>query len=158
MAIQILRALSGATTIVALDTSDEKLKIAKSMGADEVLLSGDAVVKRIKDITKGQGAELVLDMVGVAPTLKMSAEVARVLGHLTIVGLGSAAVPVNFRGLALECLVAAPYGGYMPLASAATVRTSGRERPDGIVRLASAEARSTCRSEPPPSANKGASP
>ena len=65
MAIQILRVLSGATTIIAVDTSADKLKIAKDMGADEVLLSGDAAVTRIKDMTRGQGAELVLDMVGV---------------------------------------------------------------------------------------------
>ena len=40
------------------------------MGADEVLLSGDDAVTRIKDMTRGQGAELVLDMVGVDPTLR----------------------------------------------------------------------------------------
>ena len=114
MAIQVLRVLSGATTVIAVDTSDDKLKIAKSMGADEVLLSGDAAVTRIKDITRGQGAELVLDMVGIAPTLKMSAQVARVLGHLTIVGLGSGSVPVNFHGPAKECSVSAPYWGYIP--------------------------------------------
>ena len=113
MAIQILRALSNATTVIAVDTSADKLEIAKKMGADETLLSGDAAVKRIKDITRGQGAELVLDMVGVNPTLKMAAQLARVLGHLTIVGLGSAALPVNFRSPAKECSVASPYWGYI---------------------------------------------
>jgi alcohol dehydrogenase, propanol-preferring len=113
MAIQVLRALSGATTIIAVDTSADKLEIAKRIGADEALLSSDAAIKRIKDITRGQGAELVLDMVGVNPTLAMAAQVARVLGHLTIVGLGSAAVPVNFHGPAKECSVASPYWGYI---------------------------------------------
>ena len=113
MAIQVLRALSGATTVIAVDTSADKLEIAKRMGADEGLLSGDAAVKRIKDITRGHGAELVLDMVGVNPTLTMAAQVARVLGHLTIVGLGSAALPVNFRSPAKECSVASPYWGYI---------------------------------------------
>ena len=114
MAIQILRVLSGATTIVAVDTSEDKLKIARSMGADEALTSGDAAVTRIKDMTRGLGAELVLDMVGVNPTLKMAGQLARVLGHLTIVGLGSGSVPVNFHGPAKECSVAAPYWGYIP--------------------------------------------
>jgi alcohol dehydrogenase, propanol-preferring len=113
MAIQILKALSGATTVIAVDTSADKLEIAKSMGADEGLLSGDVAVKRIKDITRGQGAELVLDMVGVNPTLTMAAQVSRVLGHLTIVGLGSAALPVNFGSPAKECSVASPYWGYI---------------------------------------------
>ena len=49
MAIQILRALSSATTVVAVDTAADKLAIAKRMGADEGLLSGDGAATRIKD-------------------------------------------------------------------------------------------------------------
>ena len=113
MAIQILRVLSGATTVIAVDTAADKLEIAKRMGADEGLLSGDAAVTRIKDMTRGQGAELVLDMVGVNPTLNMAAQVARVLGHLTIVGLGDATLPVNFRSPPHECSVASPYWGFI---------------------------------------------
>ena len=87
MAIQILRALSSSTTVVAVDTAADKLATAERMGADEALLSGEDAVTRIKDMTRGQGAQLVLDMVGVDPTLRMAAQVARVRGHLTIVGL-----------------------------------------------------------------------
>jgi len=111
MAIQVLRALSAATTIAAVDTAADKLEIARRMGADEGLLSDDEAVTRIKDLTGGQGAELVLDMVGVNPTLNMAAQVARVLGHLTIVGLGNAALPVSFSSPPHECSVASPYWG-----------------------------------------------
>jgi alcohol dehydrogenase, propanol-preferring len=113
-AIQVLKALSGVTTVVAVDTSEDKLKIAKDMGADEVLVSGDDAVTRIKDITRGQGAELVLDFVGVKPTLSMAAQVATVLGHLTIVGVGSASLPVNFSSPPHECSVASPFWGSIP--------------------------------------------
>ncbi len=71
-------------------------------------------MKRIKDITKAQGAELVLDLVGVNPTLTMAAQVSRVLGHITIVGLGNAALPVNFNSPAKECSVASPFWGTIP--------------------------------------------
>ncbi len=111
MAVQLLRTLSGATTIVAVDTAADKLKVAKEMGADETLVSGDDAVKRIKDMTHGRGAGLVLDMVGIDPTLKMAAQVARVLGHVTIVGLGGGALPVNFFSVPHECSVASPYWG-----------------------------------------------
>jgi alcohol dehydrogenase, propanol-preferring len=76
MAIQLLRALSAATTIVVVDTASNKLDIAKRLGADEGLLSDDEVAKRIKDMTGGQGANLVIDMVGVNSTLQMAAQVA----------------------------------------------------------------------------------
>lgn len=114
MAIQVLKALASATTVVAVDTSPDKLKIATTMGADEALISGDDAVTRIKDMTKGQGAEVVLDLVGVTPTLTMAAQISRVLGHLTIVGLGNAALPVNFHSPAKECSVAAPFWGTIP--------------------------------------------
>lgn len=114
MAIQILRALSAATTVVAVDTSADKLQIAKRMGADETLLSGDQAVSRIKDMTGQQGAQFVLDMVGVDATLRMAAQVARVLGHLTIVGLGGGALPVDFSSPPHECSVASPYWGSIP--------------------------------------------
>jgi propanol-preferring alcohol dehydrogenase len=114
MAIQVLKALSGATTVVAVDTSEEKLKLAKALGADEVLVSGHDAVTRIKEITRGLGAELVLDLVGVGPTLNMAAQVARILGHLTIVGVGNAALPVNFSSPPHECAVASPFWGSIP--------------------------------------------
>ena len=113
MAIQLLRVLSAATTIVAVDTAVSKLEIAKRLGADEGLLSGDEAVTRIKDMTRGQGAHLVLDMVGVNSTLRMAAQVARVLGHVTIVGLGGGALPVNFVSPPHECAVASPYWGFI---------------------------------------------
>jgi propanol-preferring alcohol dehydrogenase len=111
MAIQILRALSSATTIVAVDVAADKLATARRMGADEALLSGDEAVKRIKDMTRGQGAQFVLDIVGVSSTLQMAAQVARVRGHVTIVGGGGGALPVNLFNVPHECSVAATYNG-----------------------------------------------
>jgi propanol-preferring alcohol dehydrogenase len=127
MAIQILRALSPVTTIIAVDTAVEKLEIAKRMAADEGLISGDQPVKRVMDMTRGQGAELVLDMVGVNPTLQMAAQVARVLGHLTIVGIGGAALPVNFSSPRKECSVASTFWGSIPeLMEVVTLAQTGK--------------------------------
>jgi propanol-preferring alcohol dehydrogenase len=114
MAIQVLKALSGAAIVIAVDTSAAKLETAKKMGADETLMSGDEAVKRVKDITRGQGANVVLDLVGVNPTMQMAAQMSRVLGHLTIVGLGGGSLPVNFHNPAQECSVASPYWGSIP--------------------------------------------
>ena len=114
MAIQVLRALCAATTVVAVDTSADKLGIAEKVGADAGLFSGDDAVTRIKDLTGGHGAELVLDLVAVDATLSMAAQMASVLGHLTIVGVGTAALPVNFFSPPHECSVASPFWGSIP--------------------------------------------
>jgi propanol-preferring alcohol dehydrogenase len=100
--------------VVAVDTSADKLRIAKDMGADEVQISGHDAVTRIRDISKGLGAEVVLDFVGVTPTLTMAARMARVLGHLTIVGVGNATLPVNFHSPPHECSVVSPFWGSIP--------------------------------------------
>ncbi|MEU6087146.1 zinc-binding dehydrogenase [Streptomyces sp. NPDC047085] len=103
MTIQILRVLSAATTVVAVDTDAGKLETAQRLG--------DEAIARIRDMTEQQGAQLVLDMVGMDATLRMAARVARVLGHLTIVGLGGGALPVDFSSPPHKCSVASPCWG-----------------------------------------------
>lgn len=109
-----LHACRGATTVVAVDTAPDKLVTAKHMGADEALVSGPDAVARIKHITHGRGASVVLDMVGIDPTLKMATQVAQTLGDVTIVGLGGGALRVNFFNLPHECTATAPYWGSIP--------------------------------------------
>ena len=44
----------------------------------------------------------------------MAAQISRVLGHVTIVGLGGGALPVNFFSPPHECSVASPFWGSIP--------------------------------------------
>ena len=77
--------------------------------ADEALLADDKAVQRVKDMTVG-GDELVLYFLGVNSTLQMAAQMARILGHLTIVGLTGGALPLNFFRSLRECSVASTLG------------------------------------------------
>src|SRR6478735_11160367 len=63
MGVQILRALTSAE-IVAVDVSDEHLKLASEVGADETVEAGEGAAEAIRELTSGLGVELVLDMVG----------------------------------------------------------------------------------------------
>ncbi len=110
MAVQLLRVLSPAR-IVAVDTAEEKLALAREGGADEVVLAGDQAAGRIRELTRGQGAELVLDLVGSDATMALAAAAARTQGHLTVAGLAGGTLPVRFGALPLECAVAIPYWG-----------------------------------------------
>src|SRR3712207_6304212 len=67
VAIQILRAITGAT-VVALDIDEEKLALAREVGAHHALPSDTSAVGAIKDLTSGLGASAVFDFVGVPPT------------------------------------------------------------------------------------------
>jgi propanol-preferring alcohol dehydrogenase len=45
--------------------------------------------------------------------MRMAAQMARVRGHLTIVGLSGGALPVNCFSPPRECSVASPYWGFI---------------------------------------------
>ncbi|MFF7468279.1 alcohol dehydrogenase catalytic domain-containing protein [Streptomyces sp. NPDC008092] len=94
-AIQFLRLLTGAR-VVAVDSSDARLKLARELGADEVLADGPDTVKQIRELTGGIGATFVLDCVGVDATLALGVAVLSWRGSLTMVGAGGGAVPFDF--------------------------------------------------------------
>ncbi|MFD8535614.1 NAD(P)-dependent alcohol dehydrogenase [Streptomyces rubrogriseus] len=110
VAIQLLRALTSAR-VVALDVSEEKLRLAREVGAHEAVLSDAKAADAVRDITGGLGAEAVFDFVGVAPTVKTAGAVAAVEGDVTLVGIGGGSLPVGFGMLPFEVSVNAPYWG-----------------------------------------------
>lgn len=110
MAVQILKAITPAT-VIAVDQRQGALDLATSVGADHGVVSGADAAAEIRDLTGGQGADLVLDIVGVDATLALAAAVSRVLGHLTIVGIGGGTLPIGFFTIPYEVSVATTYWG-----------------------------------------------
>ncbi|MDQ0401968.1 NAD(P)-dependent alcohol dehydrogenase [Streptomyces sp. NBC_01723] len=110
VAIQLLRALTSAR-VVALDVSEDKLRLAREVGAHEVVLSDAKAADAVRELTGGLGAEAVFDFVGVAPTVRTAGAVAAVEGDVTLVGIGGGSLPVGFGVLPFEVSVTAPYWG-----------------------------------------------
>lgn len=110
VAVQLLRALSSAR-VVALDVSEDKLRLAREVGAHETVLSDAKAVDAVRELTGGLGAEAVFDFVGAAPTVRTAGAVAAVEGDVTLVGIGGGALPVGFGLLPFEVSVSAPYWG-----------------------------------------------
>lgn len=110
MAVQMLRALSPAQ-VVAVDTDPGKLEHAREVGAHETVQAGEEAGDRIRELTRGLGAELVLDLVGAQPTMELGAAVVRPKGALTVVGLAGGQLPVGFGTVPFEAEVTIPYWG-----------------------------------------------
>ncbi len=108
--IQLLRAMTGAR-VIALDVSEEKLALAREVGAHETLISDDKAVERIRELTGGRGADAVFDFAGVPPTTAIAQQCAGVESDVTIVGIGGGSVEVGFGTTAYETVVTAPYWG-----------------------------------------------
>jgi propanol-preferring alcohol dehydrogenase len=128
MAVQILKAISPAS-VIAVDLSQEKLALAKSLGADAVVISDERAVEHVRDLSRG-GAELVLDVVGSDTTLELAVGVSRRLGHLTVVGIAGGAFPFSYLGVPTELVVSSTFYGSIPelneviaLATSGTIKT-----------------------------------
>ncbi|MEU6854498.1 NAD(P)-dependent alcohol dehydrogenase [Actinacidiphila alni] len=110
VAVQLLRALSPAR-VIALDVSDEKLELARRVGAHETVLSDADAADRVRALTDGVGAQVVLDFVGAPPTVATATACAAVEGDVTIVGIGGGSAAVGFGTIAFDAAVRAPYWG-----------------------------------------------
>lgn len=109
--IQILKAITPARVIV-LDLSDEKLALARDVGADEALRSDDPdVLSRIRELTGGEGAQAVFDFVGAEPTLAIARQAVALDGQVQIVGIGGGVLPTGFFSTPMGASVRAPYWG-----------------------------------------------
>ncbi|WP_347057368.1 NAD(P)-dependent alcohol dehydrogenase [Blastococcus sp. HT6-30] len=108
--IQILRAITGAT-VVALDISEQKLELAREVGAHHVLLSDASAVGEIRALTRGVGAQVVFDMVGAPPTLEIARKSVALDGVIQIVGIGGGLLPTGFFSTPMGASVRAPYWG-----------------------------------------------
>jgi len=108
--IQILRALSGAQ-IIALDVTDEKLELAKHVGAHHTVISDEHAADAIREITGGLGVQAVFDFVGAGPTMATAVAVAAPDADVTIVGIGGGTVEVGFGTVAFDVALRIPYWG-----------------------------------------------
>jgi propanol-preferring alcohol dehydrogenase len=112
MAIQLLRVLA-PVTIVAADVDDKKLEQAKTLGADHTFnnRNADEAAERIKKITGARGAGLVLDCVGVQPTLDLGAQLLGRNSVWTIVGLGGGRHEFHHGSTPYGTSMSIPYWG-----------------------------------------------
>ncbi len=128
MAVQILSAMT-PSVVVAVDQRRTALDTASSMGAAHGVQMGPGAEAEIRDLTKGRGADVVLDFVGVDATLALGAQSVRPLGHLTIVGIGGGTLPVGFFGVPYEAAIATTYwGGITELIEVLALAESGHVR------------------------------
>ncbi|MBK8133057.1 MAG: NAD(P)-dependent alcohol dehydrogenase [Gammaproteobacteria bacterium] len=105
MALQIARALTPATQVIAIDVSDEKLAMAKELGADHCVNAKGDVGAAVKAATGGAGADAVIDFVGNDATLANAVASVAIAGKLVVVGIAGGTLPFSFWKIPLECEV-----------------------------------------------------
>ena len=127
MAVQLAKAVTQAR-IVIVDIDDKKLAEAKRLGAHETINSGSGdVVKALKDLTGGNGAEAVMDFVNNAKTAPNSINMLRKRGKLVMVGLFGGALELNLPLIPLRAftLTGAYTGKFADLVELVSLATKG---------------------------------
>ena len=80
--------LAGATTIIAVDIDDNKVELAKSLGATHGVNSKEQdPVEAIQALTGGNGADVVIEAVGRPETYKQAFYARDLAGRVVLVGV-----------------------------------------------------------------------
>jgi NAD+-dependent secondary alcohol dehydrogenase Adh1 len=85
--IQVLKALCAAE-VIAVDRSAAALTLAGECGADRVVTADGGEVQRVLELTRGKGAEAVLDFVGEGPAVEAGLAMTRNAGTYYVIGYG----------------------------------------------------------------------
>ena len=75
--------------IFAVDSVDSRLEIAKGLGAEPLNFMKDKenMEKRIKEVTDGRGADVVIEVVGLSPALRTAFDLVRSWGIISSIGV-----------------------------------------------------------------------
>jgi S-(hydroxymethyl)glutathione dehydrogenase/alcohol dehydrogenase len=80
--------LQGAERIICVDLSPERLELARSQGATDLLEGGEGTVERILEMTGGFGADYTFEATGSVAVMRQALEAARMgWGLCTVAGV-----------------------------------------------------------------------
>ncbi|KAI0971747.1 GroES-like protein [Xylaria arbuscula] len=81
--------------LFAIDSVDSRLETARSLGAEPLNFKTDSegMVRRIKEVTEGRGADIVIEVVGLKPALRTAYDVIRPFGFISSIGVHNSDMP-----------------------------------------------------------------
>ncbi|MEU9997934.1 Zn-dependent alcohol dehydrogenase [Streptomyces sp. NPDC048370] len=110
--------IAGASPIIAVDVSPEKEALARAAGATEYVVASETTAKEVRKLTGGQGADVAVECVGRATTIRTAWDSTRRGGRTTVVGIGGKDQQVTFNALELfhwgRTLAGCVYGNSNP--------------------------------------------
>jgi S-(hydroxymethyl)glutathione dehydrogenase/alcohol dehydrogenase len=136
--IQIAHAF-GASQVIAIDISDDKLEVARRVGASDVINSRTAsATDRVRELTDGRGVDIAFEALGRPETFTQALEIIADGGRMVAVGIapGKTTAPVEITRLVRRGLrIIGSYGARTRADMPEIIRLAagGTFRPDTIV-------------------------
>ncbi|KAH8763797.1 chaperonin 10-like protein [Diaporthe sp. PMI_573] len=81
--------------LFAIDSVDSRLEVAKKLGAEPLNFKDgmEKMQERIRHVTDGRGADMVVEVVGLSPALRTAYELVRPFGAVSSIGVHNAEIP-----------------------------------------------------------------
>jgi 2-desacetyl-2-hydroxyethyl bacteriochlorophyllide A dehydrogenase len=102
-AVQAAKA-AGASQVVAIDTVEDRLKMAESFGATPVHLTEQDPRGEVKKLTEGRGVDLAVEAVGHPEALDLALRLARKAGTVSVTGVYAERTEVHMGVLWIKAL------------------------------------------------------
>ena len=102
-AVQAARAV-GAERVVAIDSVEDRLKVAESFGAEAVHLTEDDPRARVKEATEGRGVDVTVDAVGHPDAFDMACRLTRKAGTVSAIGVYAERMEVHMGVVWIKAL------------------------------------------------------
>ena len=126
-AVQIMKAISPGSRVIAVDVTDYSLQLASELGADYVVDARGDAADEIRQLTGEEGAQAIIDTVGIDDTLKTAVTVAARKSIIVLVGVAGGTLPYSFLGLPSECVVTnSVWGSYTELEEVLALAVDGK--------------------------------
>jgi len=93
-AVQVAKA-AGAEAVIAVDTVEERLEMARAFGATPVHLTEEDVRGAVKEATEGRGVDGAVEAVGHPDALDMACRLARKAGTVSVIGVYSTPIELH---------------------------------------------------------------
>lgn len=110
--------LAGASQILVADPAPDKLELAATMGATDLLAAGDDLPSRVRRATGGLGVDVAVEAVGRGSTIKQAWASTRRGGTAVALGVGRKDDPVPLSALEVfhfaRTLIGCVYGSADP--------------------------------------------
>jgi 2-desacetyl-2-hydroxyethyl bacteriochlorophyllide A dehydrogenase len=102
-AVQAAKA-AGASEVIAIDTVEDRLRMAESFGATPVHLTEQDPRAEVKKLTDGHGVDLAVEAVGNPEALDMALRLARKAGTVSVTGVYAERAEVHMGVLWIKAL------------------------------------------------------
>ena len=125
-AVQLAKAFGAR--VIAISRSDARLRLARELGADHTVVSGDDTAPAVRELTAGLGADVVLQCADSVQAYQLAVDIAGPGGRVVFIGSSADALQVQPMRVIWSELALLGSRGFVPadIEEAIALRLDGR--------------------------------